>query len=170
MHRGKPQQKTSSLVGLEDKWRRDPFENLLRWQQKGTQALVQSKEMVQSCWASPSGGEGLAQLRVTIRGPRSRSLLPAKSPRRPDGSGGEARACYYCWGPVVLGPLPAELGLRQPGSHRAQLPGRTVLNQSNQIKSSGQLLNSGLSRSRFFFFQLLPGRTPNLPELQGLVL
>ena len=162
MHRGKPQQKTSSLVGLEDKWRRDPFENLLRWQQKGPKCLFRVRR-----WCSPAG---LAQLRVTIRGPRSRSLLPAKSPWRPDGSGKEARACYYCWGPVVLGPLPAELGLRQPGSHRAQLLGRTVLNQSNQIKSSGQLLNSGLSRSRFFFFQLLPGRMPNLPELQGLVL
>ena len=29
MHCGKPQPKTSSSVGLEGKWRRDPFENLL---------------------------------------------------------------------------------------------------------------------------------------------
>lgn len=64
MYRGKPQQKTSSLVGLEDKWRRDPFENLLRWQQKGTHAPVQSKEMVQSVllgFPKRRGGAGLAQ-------------------------------------------------------------------------------------------------------------
>ena len=73
-------------------------ENLLRWQQKGTQALVQSKEMVQSCWASPSRGEGLARLRVTVCGPCSPSLLPANSPWQPDAPGGEARASYYCSG------------------------------------------------------------------------
>ena len=98
MHCGKPQPKMSSLVGLEDKWRRDPFENLLRWEKKGTQALVQSKEMVQACWASPSRGEGLAGLRVTVRGPCSPSLLPANSPWQPDAPGGEARASYYCSG------------------------------------------------------------------------
>lgn len=105
MHRRKPQPKMSSLVGLEDKWRRDPFENLLRWQQKGTQALVQSKEMVRSCWASPSGGEGLARLRVTVHGPCSPSLLPANSPWQPEMGQEERREhLITAWGPVVLGP------------------------------------------------------------------
>lgn len=57
-----------------------------------------------------------------------------------------------------------------PASCGARLPGCGLLNQSNQIKSLGHLLNSGLRGSPFFSFQRLPGRTPSVRDLQGSAL
>lgn len=94
---------------------------------------------------------------------------PEQAPPAPHVPGGKTAAPVFP-APSRSAPQPLLGQGRLPAPRGVRLPGCGLLNPSNQMKSLGHLLNSGLRGSPFFSFQRPPGRTPSPRYLQNSAL